>query len=161
MDYEVQRCTRQCATSGRDLAPGEEFYSVLVAAGAELIRRDYAVEAWEGPPEGAVAWWKSQMPNPQATKMRLAPNEVLLQLFDQLEEQPDKRDMRYVLALLLVRRRVMRLEGSERDAEGRELLVLYCPRRDATYQVPEETPNDERANQIQEELAQLLYARAT
>lgn len=160
MDYEVQRCTRQCGKSGRDLAPGEEFYSVLVAEGSEVVRRDYAVEAWEGPPEGAVAWWKSQMPNPQATKMRLAPNEVLLQLFDQLEDQPEKRDMRYVLALLLVRRRVMRLEESERDAEGNELLVLYCPRRDAAYKVPEETPGDARVKEIQEELGQLLYARA-
>ena len=65
MDYEVQRCTRHCCATGRELAPGEEFYSVLIAEGAELVRLDYAVEAWEGPPEGAVGWWKSQMPNPQ------------------------------------------------------------------------------------------------
>lgn len=161
MDYEVQRCTRHCAKSGRDLVPGEEYYSALVAEGAELVRRDYAAEAWEGPPEGAVGWWKSQIPTPQATRVRLAPNEVMLQLFDQLEGQPDKQDMRYVLSLLLVRRRVMRQEESERDAERRELLVLYCPRRDATYRVPEATPGDERISQIQEELGQLLFARAS
>jgi hypothetical protein len=46
MDYEVQRSTRRCATTGRDFAPGESFYSVLVAEGAELRRLDYAVDAW-------------------------------------------------------------------------------------------------------------------
>jgi hypothetical protein len=160
MDYEVQRCTRHCAKSGRDLAPGEEFYSVLTAEGSELTRSDYGLEAWEGPPDGAVGWWKSQMPTPQATKARLAPNDVLLGLFDELAEQAEKQDMRYVLALLLVRRRVMRLEDSARDEQGGEVLVLYCPRREATYKVPEITPDDARVEEIQQELGTLLFADA-
>ena len=160
MDYEVQRCTRHCAKSGRDLAPGEEFYSVLSAEGADVVRRDYAVEVWEGPPEGAVGWWKSQMPSPDANRVRLAPNDVMLELFDQLDEQPEKCDMRYVLALLLVRRRVVRMEEPERDEDGREVLVLYCPRREATYRVPAITPDDDRVDEIQQELATLLFAGA-
>src|SRR5579863_1948158 len=55
MDYEIQRFTRHCAVTGRELAPGEEFYTALVAAGAELKRIDYSAEAWQGPPEGALA----------------------------------------------------------------------------------------------------------
>jgi len=161
MDYEVQRCTRHCAATGRELAPGEEFYSVLVEEGSQLVRRDYAPEAWQGPPQEAVGWWKSQIPNPQATRMKLAPNEVMLQLFDQLEGQPDRQDMRYVLALLLVRRRVMRLEDLQGDDEGRALLVLYCPRRETTYRVPEVPPGEQRIDEIQEELARLLFARAS
>lgn len=140
------------------MAPGEEFYSVLWAEGAELVRRDYAIEAWEGPPEGAIAWWKSQVPSPEANRVRLAPNDVMLQLFDQLDEQPEKHDMRYVLALLLVRRRVMRMEESERDEAGSEVLVLYCPRREATYRVPAITPDEGRTDDIQQELAALLFA---
>ena len=58
------------------------------------------------------------------------PNDVLLNFFDELAEQPDKQDMRYVLALLLVRRRVMRMEEEQRDEAGHERLMLYCPRRD-------------------------------
>ena len=45
-----------------------------------------------------------------------------------------------MLTLLLVRRRVFRLEDEERDAEGREVLTVYCPRRDATYTVPAVMP---------------------
>ena len=44
MDYEVQRCSRHCAESGRELAPGEAFYSVLVAEGAELRLLRWLVE---------------------------------------------------------------------------------------------------------------------
>ncbi len=156
MDYEIQRCTRHCATTGRELAPGEAFYSVLRAEGADLLRLDYGSDAWQGPPEDAIGWWKSQIPDRSTQRKHWAPNDVMLQFFDELAEQPDKQDMRYVLALLLVRRRVMRLEESEVDEQGREIVVLYCPRRDATYRLAVATPSPSRADEIQEELAKLL-----
>ena len=156
MDYEVQRCTRHCHGSGRELAPGEEFYSVLVAEGAELQRYDYAADAWPGPPEGTIGWWKSNMPDRSAGKKHWAPNDVMLQFFEQLEARADKQDMRYVLALLLVRRRVMRQEETEEDEQGREIMVLYCPRREATYRIPAVVPQESRVAEIQEELAELL-----
>jgi hypothetical protein len=156
MDYEVQRCTRHCAGNGRELGPGESFYSVLVAEGAALRRYDYSVEAWEGPPQQTIGWWKSQIPDRNATRKHWAPNDVMLQFFDELAGQPDKQDMRYVLALLLVRRRVMRLEENEKDEQGRETMVLYCPRRETTYKVPAVTPDQPRIDEIQQELARLL-----
>ena len=54
----------------------------------------------------------------------------MLHFWDELADQPDKQDMRYVLTLLLIRRRVFRLEEEKRDPQGRELLVVYCPRRE-------------------------------
>ena len=160
MDYQIQRCTRCCAATGRELAPGEDFYSVLIAEGADLKRCDYSVDAWDGPPDGVIGWWKSQMPSPSSRRMHWAPNDVMLHFFEQLQSQSDKEDMRYVLALLLVRRRVMRVEERERDEEGREVLVLYCPRRETTYKVAAVTPHDPRIEEIQEELAKLLFAKA-
>jgi hypothetical protein len=160
MDYEIQRCTRCCAATGRELAPGEDFYSVLIADGAELKRHDYSVEAWTDPPEGAIGWWKSQMPSPDARRIHWAPNDVMLHFFEQLEAQPDKQDMRYVLALLLVRRRVMRQDEREHDEQGREVLVLYCPRNETTYRVPAIAPSESRVGEIQEGLARLLFAKA-
>src|SRR3990172_8739841 len=149
LDFEVQRCTRRCAATDRPLEPGETCYSVLEVRGAEIVRQDFSREAWQGPPPEAFAWWKSRIPEPNAKKIKLAPNEVLLELFDQLAEQPDRTDMRYVLALLLVRRRVLRQENASADWAQRaagpdsETLVVYCPRRDATYEVPVVMPGDQ------------------
>ena len=160
MDYDIQRCTRHCAATGRELAPGEHFYSVLVAEASETKRYDYSVEAWKGPPEGALGWWKSQIPDPNARRIGWAPNDVMLELFESLADQPDRQDMRYLLGLLLVRRRVMRHEETETDDRGREVLVLYCPRRETTYRVMAATPDQARVDAIQEELASLLFAGA-
>jgi len=160
-EYEIQRFTRHCAVTGRELAPSEEFYSVLTAEGAELVRRDYSAAAWQGPPERAIGWWKSQVPGPDAKRLHWAPNEVMLDFFEQLQQQPGREDVHYVLALLLLRRRVFRMEREDRDAQGRQLLVVYCPRRETSYQVPVAEPEEARIQQIQDELTRLLFAHAT
>jgi hypothetical protein len=156
MDYEVQHFTRHCAATGRELAPGESYYSALVVQGAEVERVDYALDAWQGPPPGAIGWWRSQRPDEHTRSPYWAPNDVLLDFFDRLEGQPESQDMRYVLALLLVRRRVMRFEESEVDDQGREVLVAYCPRRETSYRIPAVLPDEARTAQIQEQLTKLL-----
>ena len=156
MDYEVQRCTRRCAETGRELTAGESFYSVLVAEGAELRRYDYCDQAWKGPPEAAIGWWRSQVPSPHSGRKHWAPNDVMLEFLEDLAGQADKQDMQYVLALLLVRRRVMRLEETGKDEQGGEVMVLYCPRRETTYRIPAVVPEESRINEIQEELTRLL-----
>jgi len=156
MEYEVQRSSRCCAVSGREFAPGEPYYSALVAEGELLKRYDYAVEAWQGPPPETVGWWKTQIPDQTAVRKHWAPNDVMLHFWDELAMQPDKQDMRYVLTLLLIRRRVFRLEEEKTDSEGREQVAIYCPRREASYEVAVVVPESARVEQIQEELAALL-----
>jgi hypothetical protein len=156
IDYEVQRCSRRCAATDRELKDGEVCYSALVADGAAVVRRDYAAEAWQGPPEQAIGWWKTTVVDPQAGRPHWAPNDVMLNYFERLLDDPAADDARYVMALLLVRRRVLRAEGQERDAAGRETLVLYCSRNEAQYRVAEVMPTPERARAIEQHLAELL-----
>lgn len=121
-----------------------------------MKRYDYAVESWPGPPEAAVGWWKARIPRRDAARKHWAPNDVMLDFWDRLADQTDKQDMRYVLTLLLIRRRVFQLEDQRRDPNGEEVLVILCPRRDATYEVTAVLPEQQRIDQIQEELAALL-----
>ncbi len=155
-DFEVQRCTRQCAKTERTLKPGETYFTVLKVEGADVVRYDYSAEAWEGPPEEALGWWTAEIPTKDANRLHWAPNDVMLDMFEQLEQEPDQQDMRFVLALLLVRRRVLRLEDTQYDEANRERMVLFCPRRDTTYEVLTVVPTKERQQAIQEDLAVLL-----
>ena len=156
MDFEVQRCTRRCAETDRALKPGETICSVLVAEGAEVVRYDYCEASWQGPPDGALGWWRSRIPPVDTKRIRWAPNDVMLELFDQWSEEPDRQDMRYVLTLLLVRRRVMRIEESLDDPGDRSVLTVYCPRREVTYEVSCCEPTEARVAEIQAELGRLL-----
>jgi len=160
IDYEIHRTLRRCATCQRELAEGEEFYSALVPHGRQVERQDHCPACWHGAPEKAVGWWKSHVPHRDAPKTRLAPNDVLLGYFQQLEGNREMADTAYVLALLLVRRRVLRVEETLTDAAGREVLVLYCSRDESTHRISAVVPSDQRVAEIQQQLAQLLFASA-
>lgn len=159
-DYDVQRCSRKCAKTDRDLQPGELFFSALVPAGSNFKRLDFAADVWSEPPEGTIAWWKSQMPGIGTKRAHWAPNDALLEYFQSLEQDPTKADVRYVLALLLVRRRIVRWEHSESDDQNQEVMVLYCPRDETELRVPVQMPAPERVLEIQQELSRLLVTPA-
>jgi hypothetical protein len=98
----------------------------------------------------------------QSRRMFWAPNDVIAHYFEQLYEQADApQDLRYVLALLMIRRRVARLEETERDDQGQETFVLYCPRNEREYRVAVATPSAERIGEIQQHLGALLFGGTT
>lgn len=159
-DFELRGGVRRCAHSERVLRPADHYFSILREEKEQLLREDYAAEVWQGPPDEAFAWWESR-PNGADKPRSMAPNDVLLKLFDQWADEPDQAQARFVLTLLLVRRRVMRIEGAKTitgtDANPSALRV-YCPRRDATYDITEQMPDAERAAEIQQMLTSLLAA---
>ncbi|MCA9160787.1 MAG: hypothetical protein KDA72_20795, partial [Planctomycetales bacterium] len=106
-EYAVTKCSRRCSVSGRSLEPGESYVSVLVSNGEDLSRMDIAASEWKGPQENTVGWWKCKMPAATAKKLRPAPNGILLDTLGELLSFPDKVNLAYLLAVLLVRRRVL------------------------------------------------------
>jgi hypothetical protein len=91
----------------------------------------------------------------------MAPNDVLLQLFDALEADRERSDLRYVLSLLLVRRRVFKFEEAAEKQQSQaagQTLVVHCARRDVTYRVPVAAPDASRIAELQDELSRLLSA---
>ena len=172
LEFDVSRFTRQCSVTGRNLEPGEIYFSSLEVAGAQIARHDFSAESWPGPPEDALGWWRSRVPDANAKRAKLAPNEVLLELFDELSNQSDADETRYIVALLLIRRRVFREEPHEASAgpelpgvdceaeQAHEHLSVFCPRRDQTYRMRVATPDAARTEQIQAHLVDLLYADA-
>ncbi len=156
LDFEITHCSRQCAASGRTIAPGETYFSTLHMDGASPVRRDYAASEWRGPADGVFAWWKSRADDHDSSKPKLAPQDVHLNLFNELASQPGEAEFRYVLGLLLMRRRIVKLEESRRDEQG-EVLIVNCPRRDEQYEIRVATLDAARTEQLQQRLVQLLY----
>jgi hypothetical protein len=161
LDFEVHRCTRKCCETEAILQPGDAFYSALVAQGSHVIRKDYCAAAWTGPPAGSLGWWKSHVPDIHSHRMHWAPNDVILHYFEQLDEVESQADMRYVLALLMIRRRIVRLEDTQCDQSHGEVFVLYCPRNEREYRVVVASLTPRRVEEIQNQLAELLFAGKT
>ena len=164
-EYKVNRCTRQCHKLKRPLREGEWYYSVVLESGDEFVRQDYAAESWGDPPEGTVGWWKCRMPTSDQKKMVLAPVEVLTDLLRQMENQPDKAKSRYLLALMLMRKRVVRpLAGSPEagspEEGGEAALRLEVMATGAEIEVPVCAISRSESDLLRDELNALLYCEA-
>lgn len=156
LDFEVRTCTRVCADTGKSLEPGDVYFSVLQVEEAETVRHDYSAEAWQGPPEGNLGWWRSRVPvRDEAPK--LAPAEVLLNLFSSLADKPAESQFRYVLGLLLIRRKQLRREEARRNDAGEEILLLSHNKDNQQHELLVDEPDPQQAERIQQRMIDLLY----
>lgn len=159
-DYAIQKSSRKCHSSNRPLAPGERYISSIVQSGKELIRRDFALDRWSGPSEQTVGWWKTSVPQKKSSGPSIAPPIVLVDTLVALLETPGKEELAFVLALLLVRRRVL-VENTKLDDEDQasnlEQLDLRFPADDRNVLIPVLNIASDRASELQQQLSSLLY----
>jgi hypothetical protein len=156
-DYEIQASTRRCAQTGRELRPGERFYSVLLDEQGKLVRKDYSQEAWHGPPDGAFGFWLSRVPEEGGPRRPPIDDEMLVDCFHRLEGQTDagRVNFRYVVALLLMRRRRFKFEEAQ-VREGQEILSLRCTRTRTVYEVINPRLTEAEMAAVQEEVFKVL-----
>jgi hypothetical protein len=160
MDLKLHRPNGCCGKSGRGFVPGELFYSALVRSKGALDRLDVCAEAWDGPPAQSLAWWKSIYPAADSAGSTLAPVEVLLDVLEQLDGRPEETALRYLLALELVRRRVLRVVDRHGTAAAvaPDTMLLACRRRDSEYHVQVVAARAATADGVQQRLAALLWS---
>src|SRR5262245_28555434 len=105
-EFEVARPGGRCHVSGRQIEPGEDFYTVLLETPQGFERRDYSNENWQGPPEGAFCHFKTRLPNREGPKRTFVDDDVLINFFLRLSgsEEGMKLRFRFVLALILLRK---------------------------------------------------------
>ncbi|MBI2807148.1 MAG: hypothetical protein HYX68_19375 [Planctomycetes bacterium] len=157
MDYQIQPNSRRCAITGRELQPGERFFSVLLDEDHRLVRKDFSPEGWKGPPAGAVSFWTGHV---QTATDKLKPrfdDDLLEECFQRLDGQtePGRVNFRYVVALLLMRRRRFRYETSMVQ-DGVEKMILRCQRTQTKHEVVNPRLNDEEMAQVQDEVFNVL-----
>ena len=131
--FQLGRFTAHCAAEGRALVPGEPIVATLCDApagdesGHEFVRRDYALAAWEGGarPEGLVCFWRTAAPEPDQKRRLLVDDDTLLELFERLEgdERPQRIAYRWLLCLILLRKKLLRHVRVDRTADAEHWLV--------------------------------------
>ena len=118
--YDVQRPTGRCAFTDNELIPGTEYVATLVEDDEQpggLRRVDVSLEAWDGgarPPQ-LFSYWKSVIPEPEGKKKLFVDDTVLMNLLHRLgeDDRQDRVAFRFVLALILMRKKLLRYDGTE------------------------------------------------
>lgn len=122
--YQIARSTGQCAATQSPLEPGASCVATLCkdTTNGGLQRLDYTIAAWEegARPEGLFSFWRTTVPEPQVKKRVFVEDEVLLDLIDSMadDHEPRRVAFRFVIALVLLRKRLVRFDRREETSEG-------------------------------------------
>lgn len=157
IDYDIAAPSRVCSATGRELKPGEPFMAVLLEEAGKFVRKDYAVEAWPGPPQGAIAFWSGKIPPVDRPRKPSFNDDLLLEWFQHLagNNEPNRQNIRYVVALLLMRRKRFKFEDVQRQGET-DVLILRDARNGTRYEIRDPRLNDEEIVAVQDEVFQAL-----
>lgn len=120
----VSRSTGICSISGETLTPGTKAVAALCEREEDegFDRFDYSEASWEGtpPPERLFSHWRYLVPNKEDKQDIVIDDEVLLDLFERLDgdERPQRVAFRYILALVLLRKRKLQFVSRDQDEQG-------------------------------------------
>lgn len=125
-EWNIQSRALQCAVSGRPFEKGERVYSALYWRDGQYSRVDLCAEAWNARNENIEplsAWQADFVPPPPPVPEALKKDdaESLLRRLV-AENEMGTRNARYILALMLERKKVLRQVERQRQ-EGVSILV--------------------------------------
>ena len=131
----IGRSTGRCAVTDRELVPGEACFTALVrpipdpeapASDRPVFDRlDFDPDHWEPARQSGdlddrlLCWWRTEVPEPGGRRNLFVDDETLVDLFARLEEEADESRLafRFVLGLILLRRRKLRVVDRSREGE--------------------------------------------
>ncbi len=127
---------------------------------AGFERVDVKLDAWPGVDRlSFVGFWRTTMPHPDAQPKRnplvddTTLGELLVRLADVVE--PEKRAFRFILALILMRKRLLNLESTRDTSDGR-VWQMKLRGRDELLSIAEVSPSEDQIANVQTMLGEIL-----
>ena len=156
-NFTLEGLGKVCGVTGRVLSAGDPFRTALFEEKGQLLRRDYAPEAWDGAPPGCIAFWQGRVPRQGSKSPTAIPDEVLFDCFLHMGEpaEPERQKLRYVLALLLMRRRKLRFVDATVEG-GSEVMLLRGGKGAESYRVIDPKLTAVELETVQDDLFRVL-----
>lgn len=162
-DWKLERSAGRCVKTGREFAPGETYHVVLYQENEGLRREDYCEQAWTAPPEGAFCCFKTRKPDtqPDRKKRLFVDDEVLIDFFIRLKDEQERTRLqfRFVLALILMRKRLVKYEETRTDGPT-EAWRMRLMRDQSAHWVVNPRLNDEEIEDVSRQLTAILHSDA-
>jgi hypothetical protein len=158
--YEVSRPHGVCAVTARAIEPGEKLMAALRETPTGFERLDICLDAWPSftDRQDVLAFWQTVMPAPeQKAKKLFVDDEVLCDLFQRLAgaAEPAKLNFRFVLGLVLMRKRMLVYESSRNDGE-REIWSVRFKGREQLMDLLNPRLDEAQVSEVSQQLGEIL-----
>ncbi len=164
-DWSIQTRGEVCSTTGVAFAAGEVFHTLLFYDKEGLRREDLCQKALAERPEDApkpFSQWRSKFEPPPAKPPEALGKQSAEQLLRAYMEDPDPKlcNVRYILAVMLERKRTIKEVETTRSEDGMLLRVYQFPKTGEVLIIPDPQLRLSQMAEIQLEVASLLGAPA-
>ena len=154
-EWKFARRRDRCNACESVFEEGTRHVSALSFAGEDLARADLCLACWgaRARPEEIFFWYTRMCADRRGLRLDLP---MLEQLFHRLEGRAEEPmvELRYVLCLLLMRKKRLKLVRITRDPA--ETMVVRRPRREESLPVLVRDLSAERIEELRRELAEIF-----
>jgi hypothetical protein len=156
-EWTINKPLGQCHGTGIKIEPGQEYFGALVKTEEGLQRRDFCADYWESEKPDVFCYWKTKLPHPDQRKQLFVDDQMLMAFFERLEKERDleKVNFRFVLALVLMRKRMLKYEDTVID-DGREIWRLRIVGDKQVAQVVNPHLDEEQVEQLSSQIGEIL-----
>ncbi|MBM4053116.1 MAG: hypothetical protein FJ264_00285 [Planctomycetes bacterium] len=158
MEWKISKGNTECSACEKKFEEEEEYYSALFDENESFSRKDFCAVCWK---KDALAhlfsFWKTRVLRQDKPVQRLVNISVILDIFCRLEgsEETHKKNLRYVLALYLMRKKIFKFKDLQKQ-EGAECIVVQYPKENKEYFVFNPNINEAEIESLTSEMSQLL-----
>ena len=156
-EWEINKPLGQCHGTHRKIEYGEEYFGALVATEEGLQRRDFCADYWESEKPDVFCYWKTKLPEPGQKKQLFVDDQMLMAFFERLEKETEqeKVNFRFVLALILMRKRILKYDETKNVAD-QELWRLRIVGEKQIVEVINPHLDEEQIEQLSSQIGEIL-----
>ena len=156
--WEINKPLGECFGSGRKIEYGEEYFAALVETGQGFQRQDYSREFWDSNKPSVYCYWRTKLPSPDQKKHIFIDDEMLMAFFERLsqETEQEKINFRFVLALILMRKRRLKYDSSRTGDDGMEIWHLRVVGEDRFVDVVNPNLDEKQIGQLSSQISLIL-----
>jgi len=156
--YEVGRAGGKCTVCGNDLPPGTKVIAALKETPIGFERLDVEPACWGNVGRAdLLAFWQTVIPQHEAKKKLFVDDAVLCELFERLKDtaEPAKLNFRFVLGLILMRKRMLVYETS-RQIDGKDIWTVRLRGREDRLELLNPQLNEQQVMEVSQQLGEIL-----
>ena len=161
-EWEIKARSRQCARTHETFENGATIYTLLFRDRVGFKREDITETAWQQIKENVApfSFWKSTFQAPAPAAPEAMPKESVEELLRRLvsEDLPEHSNTRYVLAILLERKRTLKQVDIRETAEDKILIYEHVKTGEA-FLIPDPRLRLDQLESVQQEIYSLLARR--
>jgi hypothetical protein len=156
--YDLGRRTGKCSVCQQDLPPGTKVMAGLRETTEGFERLDTMIDCWPQVDKALLlAFWQTVVPTHDAKKKVFVDDAVLCELFERLKDttEPSKLNFRFVLGLILMRKRMLAYESS-REEDGKDIWTVRFRGKDERLDLLNPKLDEQQVAEVSQQLGEIL-----